>query len=125
MTPLQNDGGQNIARLYTLNKQKQPLDARDIDEKRFVVYANDKLYCYSSSCYEQLNNKLVPVTDVETPAETTRADSVFNLITIERCKSDGRLKLCQVACFDMKSNVPISMLDGLVTKAFKKAFVKL
>lgn len=125
VTSLPADGGQNISRLYTLNKQKQPLEARDIDEKRFVVYTNDKLYCYSSSCYQKKGSKLVPMDDLVVPPETTRADSVFNLITIERQKSDGRLKLTQVACFDLKSNLPIAMLDGLITKAFKKCFVKL
>lgn len=39
-------------RTYTLTAQ-QPAQPRDVDEKRFVVYENDKIYCYSSSCYQQ------------------------------------------------------------------------
>lgn len=89
------------------------------------MYANDKLYCYSSSCYKLKGDKLEPLSDKDVPEGATRADSLFDLVTIERNELDGRLKLTQVSSVNLKSNSSYSILDGLVTETFKKRFIDL
>ena len=46
----------NYGRLYYKNKKQIGLDARDYDEKVFTIWYGNKLYRFSSSCFERMNS---------------------------------------------------------------------
>ena len=75
-------------------KPQMNINSRDYDEKAFTCWHKNKLYRLSSSCYDcrtagemmQPQNiiDIQPSNTFPIPDETTRGDSLYNLITIER-----------------------------------------
>lgn len=87
------------------------MDSRDYDEKVFTIWHGNKLYRFSSSCYERestpssgydANTKNMKMSEhVAKKANTVRADTLFSLMTVERDESDDdRIKITYVCSID-------------------------
>lgn len=118
----------NIGRVYYKNKSQLTIEARDYNEKVFTCWANNKLYRFSSSCYDSKGARggLEPSTDRPVKPKTVRADCLYSMMTMERVpEHDDRVKLTYLASLNLHSAIPMSVIDPFMATATRSFFSEL
>lgn len=98
---------------YYVQKKQFNILGRDYYEKSFMFSHEGTVYRYSCSIADSDEIKLIP-------ASTIRAECIYNIATIKRDPSSGKILLTTLAQNDFKLAVPAFMINTFLPKATKE-----